>query len=140
MRIERFVLDLEGTGKILKHRIVELNLIGRVHNYNEIIEFLYKETISQIVLIIDSNIAQFPAKLNSLPDFQHLEHFDELRNPLKLNEYKQAINDFGASLLFRISNKIGITVDSEFLLDAVTDDYIVLSRIEKDPRLLHEGI
>lgn len=140
MRMQRFVLDLEGSGKILKHRIVELNLIGKVHNYNEIIDFLYKETISQIVLLIDSNIAYYPAKLNSLPDFQHLEHFDELRNPLKLREYKQAISDFGTTLLFKVSNKIGITIDSEFILDAATEDYIVLSRIEKDPRLSNEGI
>lgn len=140
MIIQRFVLDLVDSGKILKHRIVELNLIGKVHNYNEIVEFLYRETISQIVLIIDSDIAQYPAKLNTLPDFQHLEHFDQLRNPLKLREYKQAIVEFGTYLLFLINDKIGITVDSEFILDAVTEDYIVLSRIEKDPRLSYEGI
>ena len=126
----RYVLDLDGYGRIFKMNLNNLGISSqRVYNHSgskSDIDFVYNESTSQILLAYDPNPAMFLVKLNQLPDIKFFGHIANFNNPQFVAVFTTYFREFALTLLFQIQRILGIKLNVDYLLDAVTDDYIVI--------------
>lgn len=132
MLVHRYVIDLEGRGKVFLRVLKDLNLFDlRSNDAEMMLQYVYKECAVQIINFVDSDPQYFPKQIEMLPDFKYFEHIETLRYPQNLPIFLQALKTFALELMFLISHKVGLGIRCNFILESITEEYIVVAKIQE---------
>jgi len=142
MQTNYLVLDLESYGRNFKSIIMSIvpyndgSKYRSKQTYYETIDFIYKESTTQILRILNGSIPNFVYYLSQIPQMEYFRHIPDLMNNSDL--FATAIKEFGMNLAFTVANKSIISNNTYHLLHDIKDDYIVLYFVLNDPVTLSE--
>lgn len=137
MNYTRYVLDLEGHGRVFK---VELLNFGVSTEYiqtsitcSSYLDFVYNECASQILTVFEPDIEKFLIKLTHLPDMKFFENIPVLQRPDVQPMFCNKFREFGFNLATIIARRIGLFMDAQYLLETIADDYIIIGVSKQIP-------
>lgn len=125
MAVERYVVDIGFIGKIFKNEIMKI--VSVADHGREAIDYIYKESISQMVMILDNHLDDYILKLVALPDCNYFSHITEL-NDL---ENKRLFSDIFRECAIKLGPVINNAVNKEnssveYLLESTSNDYVIV--------------
>lgn len=129
----RFLLDLEGSGRNFKQFLKNNNLdfINKKDKGDGTaitdLDYVYVESVNQIMLAVQPNMQDTLVKLLALPDVRYFTHLPQFNNFEFNYAFSNAFKEFALLIIGIIQRKIGVTEGYEYLLEAVTDDYFVIA-------------
>jgi hypothetical protein len=131
----RYVVDLDGHGVKFFDAIRNLG-IGYREPYNQSEhfarqKFVFNESASQIAMIVDSNPTLFLTELQKLPNPIYFEHHEEFSDPRIAAAFNNAFREFALGIYDRIRIRVGLHFHWDYLLEAITETYMVICVIDK---------
>jgi hypothetical protein len=63
----------------------------------------------------------------SLPDVRYFSHIAQFSSPDFVYNFTNAFKEFALMLLGIIQRKVGLKVEYDYILDSITDDYVIIS-------------
>lgn len=134
MLYERYVVDTRD----LTHRFKSsLRDILDSHHYdlreiNIRIDSIYKESLSQMFMVLDNNINEYLLRIVGLPDISFFKHIEEFNDSQTFGRYHDIFKETALLLFHSVNsatNRTGSDVD--YLLEAIGIDYVVIIKIYK---------
>jgi len=144
--ILKYIIDITELGRAYKQKITEV--LGYATYIPpeaiEHVDYIYKESIMQMVLVMDNHLDDYMLKLVDAPNMSYFAHVKQLNLDAAQDqvEWRSILSNVTAfKLVFKemalqLAMHIQYTINKEnasveYLLEAVTDTYIV---IIKHPR------
>lgn len=139
MRSQRCVLDLQGYGRVFRRHLLDLGLSKQVDPAAAMsaseLDFAYNECTSQVVNAIGLDMARFLSELQHMPDMRLLAHIGQFTPSqvgfLNAHQFHARFREYAMALVGIIAQTLGIQADVDYLLEALTEDYIIIMRITK---------
>ena len=117
MQVSRYIVDLQGYGRVFKTFIINLGvseqLMPNVIGHVRYTDFVYTESAMQLMMIYGPNYSEFLKALAIYPDMTLFANIPELTNPLKREVFIQKFREFGFHFSEIIRSKIGINFSAE---------------------------
>ena len=130
IRTQRTVISLEMYGYTYIEKLKELFIndgsYKDIKYYNDVIDYLFKETIQQVFVIIDDPI-DFPRRLLNSINWEMFKHMTELNDHVVREKFINMFKEFGLQLFFLIERYTGnLPRESEKILVAAKPEFIVI--------------
>lgn len=122
---ERHVVDLEGLGYQLYNYLT--GLLTDYPNSSDLVQFVYKESIAQMVLSMDFNYDEFCLRLIALPDLSMFKHIPAFDYPQVKEQFTVLFKEIALQLFTIVYNATNpMKVRAQYFADAVTLTYVIV--------------
>jgi hypothetical protein len=132
--IERYVIDIDSIGTVFKNKLIKILVIDRdiPYNYNERLNRVFTESVSQVLMILDNNIDDFLLKLIAIPEMRYFKDIVEFTEESNVERYKSAFKEFAVELGYLVNNTINKQNNQvDYLLESCTYSYIIVIKHNK---------
>lgn len=145
MQSERFVIDMSWLSKTFKTEV--LDILVPVSYYNEqptpeswqqylsTANFVYQESLSQMFLILTTDIHEFMSKLNVVLDMQYFMHIPAVMDPANVIKFKKLFTSVAFQLALYLREVIPNNCEgrrAEYLLETISDDHALITKFYND--------
>lgn len=92
-------------------------------------QFVYTECNSQLLHALSGDLSFFLERLKMLPEFKYLENIEVFRDPEKMQQMRNVVQEYGFNLWQILHVCVGLENHADYLLETAGEDLLVLSRI-----------
>ena len=138
MNRQRYVVALEGHGRIFRMALHNLNIPSVRHAYQDKdsdLDFVYKDCTSQAMMAMGEDVTAFLPKLMVLPELGAFRHIPVLNDPETSRLFVIAFREYAFMLASIIQRKVGFTQGTDYLLESVAEDYMVIMQVTYNNQL-----
>lgn len=126
----KYIIDLHTHGKKFLETLMSYS-IGYVatrndRESNETLAYIYNECANQVFTVMYPDPKVFLQQLLTIPNMTYFEHITELKDPDLFYVFSGAMREFGYGIYSQVQFAIGISFELDYLLEAITDTYMVV--------------